>query len=175
MLDICVEGYDQTRTMNPTIARADSAASELQPAPQSMPGMRHGTRSGLNYHPSELLSLPPPQPHTSLKHRHTYIHTNSDGEMNPSSRDSERYIRPLTPYHYVEEESENSIQSCAACKAQAPVLRTPVGLYKKIYYYITYNVVYISSLITLFGRFRNLISFHRWVCSFFCHPKYHNI
>ena len=29
-----------------------------------------------------------------------------------------------------------------------------------------------SSLITLFGRFRNLTSFHRSVCSF-CHPKYY--
>ena len=78
LLGISVEGYDQKRTMNPIIARADTAASELQPAPQSMPEMRHGTRSGLNYHPSELLSLPFPQPHTSLKHRHTYIQTNSD-------------------------------------------------------------------------------------------------
>ena len=113
LLDFSVEGYNQTRTMNPIIARAGTDASELQPAPQSMPGMRHGTRSGLNYHPSELLSLPSPQPHTYFKHRHTYIHTNSDGEMNPLSRDSERYIRPLTPYHYVEEESEDSIQSYA--------------------------------------------------------------
>ena len=50
-----------------------------------------------------------------------------------------------------------------------------VEIYKnKKYSYNTYNVIYISSLITLFGRFRNLTSFHRSVCSF-CHPKYYNI
>ena len=51
-----------------------------------------------------------------------------------------------------------------------------VGLYKnkKYYFYITFNVIYISHLNTLFGRFRNLTSFHRSVCSF-CHPKYYNI
>ena len=59
------------------------------------------------------------------------------------------------------------------------VLVTPgspvVGLYKnkKYYFYITFNVIYIFILIMLFGRFRNLTSFHRSVCSF-CHPKYYN-
>ena len=49
-----------------------------------------------------------------------------------------------------------------------------VGLYKnkKYYFYITFNVIYINILITSFGRFRNLTSFHRSVCSF-CHPKYY--
>ena len=43
-----------------------------------------------------------------------------------------------------------------------------VGLYKnkKYYFYITFNVIYIFIFIILFGRFRNLTSFHRWVCSF---------
>ena len=46
--------------------------------------------------------------------------------------------------------------------------RAVVGLYKnkKYFFYITFNVIYIFILIILFGRFRNLTSFHRSVCSF---------
>ena len=37
---------------------------------------------------------------------------------------------------------------------------------RNINFTIIYKFIYISSLIILFGRFRNLTSFHRWVCSF---------